>query len=333
MRVAIVGAGLMGRWHAYYAAKAGAAVTAIVDRDPRMAATLQDKHPRAQTFTELRECLDRCGIDVVHVCTPSSSHVPLAAAALDGGKHVLVEKPLAGSLAATERLIALARRRDLFLNPTHQFPFQRGVQQLDRDEGRLGEPVRLAFVTCTAGGDGLAPAERRAVLLDILPHPLALFRAVLRADIRDIAWDSTLLTDDDLELRGTLRGVQVHALLSLRGRPTRNSLTVFGTAGTAHVDLFHGFRLIERGRPSRRTKLVQPFAFGGKVILAAGGNALSRGVHREPAYPGLAGLIARFHRAAMDGTDPPIDVAEMVDVAALREQLGGTVAPAAAREP
>ena len=322
----------MGRWHASYAAAADAEITAIVDREERTAATLGARFPRARTFAELDECLARCAVDIVHVCTPPASHAALTTTSLAGGKHVLVEKPLAQSLAVTERLIALARRNGLLLNATHQFPFQRGVQRLSRDLACLGEPVRVSFVTCTAGATGLAVADRRAVLRDILPHPLSLFRALLGSEIREIAWDLMALTDDELELRGTLGNVQVHALLSMRGRPTRNSLTLIGTGATAHVDLFHGFSFIERGRPSRRTKLVQPFAYGGKVLLAAGGNVLTRTVAREPAYPGLGELITRFHRAVARGEEAPIGVAELIDVAALSDLLRGAPAHAVARE-
>ena len=323
LKVAVVGAGLMGRWHATYAVKAGAAITAIVDQDERKATALRASYPRAQIFSELGECLARCDVDVAHICTPPSNHAPLTTLALTSGTHVLVEKPLAPSVVDTERLIELARRTGLLLNPTHQFPFQRGVQTLIRHLDRLGEPVRLAFVTCTSGGAGLDPTGRRALLLDILPHPLALFRAVMRSEIGEIAWDLAALTDDELELRGSMRGIKVHALLSLRGRPTRNGLTVMGTEGTAHADLFHGYSLIERGRPTRRAKLIQPFAYGGKVMFAAGGNLLERAMAREPAYPGLAELIAQFHRAVTLGEPAPIGSVEMIDVAAVIDLIRG----------
>lgn len=321
LRVAIVGAGLMGRWHAYYAAKAGATIVAIVDLDARSAAELGRTYPSAHLLRDLSACLTRCDVHAVHICTPPASHAALAMEALASGKHVLVEKPLAPSLDETERLIDLARHNGVLLNPTHQFPYQRGVQRLSRHVNRLGTPVRVAFTACSAGGAQLAPHERRALLLEILPHPLALFRTVLGADVSDISWDLLCLTDDELEIRGTLRDVQVHGFLSLRGRPPRNFLTVIGTEGTAHADLFHGYSVTEGGRPSRRTKLLQPFGFGNKLLLAAGSNLVWRAVTGETAYPGLGALIARFHEAIARRGEPPIGAAEMLDVAALSERL------------
>src|SRR5919199_4073263 len=99
LRVAIVGAGLMGRWHAYYAARAGARVAAVVDRDARAAGALSRRFPDATAFTNLEACLSQPHISVAHICTPTASHVPLATSALQAGVHVLLEKPVAATTA------------------------------------------------------------------------------------------------------------------------------------------------------------------------------------------------------------------------------------------
>ena len=327
--IAIVGAGLMGRWHAYYAARAGAEVAALVDRDPCVAAALSAKFPHARVFTDLQSCLAQVETAAVHICTPTASHVPLATAALHAGVHVLLEKPLAATRAETEHLLALARDQGVLLAPVHQFPFQRGVRRVRRSRARLGDLVRLAYVTCTAGGEGLAGAARRELLLEILPHPVSLFHAFLGDAAAAIAWDLLDLTDDDLELRGRLGGVHLHALLSLRGRPTRNALTVYGTGGTAHADLYHGYALIETGEPSWRTKLLQPFAHGTRVLAGAGGNLAQRALRREPAYPGLPELIATFYRAVAHGGPAPVGEAEMLAAPGLMDRLRSDAPPLA----
>src|SRR5215212_3832073 len=94
LRVAIVGAGLMGRWHAYYAARAGAEIAAIVDEDAHAARTLGRRYSRVTTFANLEACLSHSRITVAHICTPTASHVALATAALNAGAHVLLEKPV-----------------------------------------------------------------------------------------------------------------------------------------------------------------------------------------------------------------------------------------------
>src|ERR671934_1302582 len=187
LRAAVVGAGLMGRWHAYYAAAVGSEIAAVVDPDPGARAALAARHRGAAGFADLEECFTATRIDVVHVCTPTVSHAELCTVALDAGKHVLVEKPLAESSMETRRLVRLAAERDVLLNPVHQFPFQHGVRRVRERATRLGRLVELSFVAHSAGGTGKTAEERRAILFEILPHPLSLFRA-LNGTLADVSW-------------------------------------------------------------------------------------------------------------------------------------------------
>src|SRR6185437_11568054 len=64
LRVAIVGAGLMGRWHAQYATASGAEIAAIVDPDPAARATLGKKYGTAAQFADLEACFGADGVEV-----------------------------------------------------------------------------------------------------------------------------------------------------------------------------------------------------------------------------------------------------------------------------
>src|SRR5689334_10614548 len=99
LRVAIVGAGLMGRWHAFSAARAGGSIVAVVDPNQARARRLASRSRAARAFSTLDGALERA--DVVHVCTPTAAHVAVIAQALDARRHVLVEKPLAPTVAET----------------------------------------------------------------------------------------------------------------------------------------------------------------------------------------------------------------------------------------
>jgi predicted dehydrogenase len=84
-------------------------------------------------------------IDVVHVCTPNATHVQLATAAMEAGKHVVVEKPLALSPDEADRLVALALNRGLHAAVAFTY---RGYPMVRRARsevaaGRLGA-VRMA---------------------------------------------------------------------------------------------------------------------------------------------------------------------------------------------
>src|SRR5258708_7563825 len=94
LRVAIVGAGLMGRWHGYYARRCGAGVVGVMDRDPAASERLSASCPGCRSFDDLSSMLREVRPAVVHVCTPSATHGQIADTSLRAGAHLLIEKPL-----------------------------------------------------------------------------------------------------------------------------------------------------------------------------------------------------------------------------------------------
>src|SRR5919202_1278127 len=99
MRAAVVGAGVMGRWHTHALRRLGEPVVAVVDPDGAAAARVASQSSRA--FADLNAALAECAVDVVHVCAPLVAHAELVRTALAARCHVLVEKPLAPSAAET----------------------------------------------------------------------------------------------------------------------------------------------------------------------------------------------------------------------------------------
>ena len=320
-RAVVVGAGVMGRWHAQAITRLGAELTGIVDASSEAADRLAGAYGGVRTFTNLPSALAGGEVDVVHVCTPTSSHGELGALALEHGSHVLVEKPLASSLAETEELVALANARELALNPVHQFPFQPGFRRVLERRSELGDLVHVAYRTCSAGGEGRSREEGRAILVEILSHPVSLFCQLLGEGFDPAALEIVRNCDQDLDLTGMLGGVRLDVSVSLRGRPTCNELSVVGTRATALADLFHGYALVEGGGVSRTTKAVRPFRLGAQLVTHAGANLAARGFRREPAYPGLRELVRRFHAAAVTGSQPPVSNRETLAAARLIDHV------------
>lgn len=323
LEIAIVGAGLMGRWHAHYVTRAGGRVVAVVDPREEAAGALAARHGGAKVHTSLEAALARGGIDAVHICTGLDSHVSLAEAALRARKHVLIEKPLAGTMDETRRLLELASEKRVLIVPVHQFPFQRGMRKLIKKRERLGEIARMVYRTCSAGGDGKTAEARREVLLEILPHPVSLFGAMLGEQVREIEWRVRAYSDDDLVMGGMAEGVDVAIAISLRGRPTCNELMVTGTRASAVADLFHGFAMMDRGAVSRGSKMLRPIRMGGGLLMTAGMNLAGRAVRREPAYPGLSELIGGFYDSIRYNSLAPILPAEMLLTAGLLDRVRG----------
>ena len=123
----MVGAGLMGHWHAYFARRLGAEVAAIVDGSKVAATSLARRAKTNAVFGEMGAMLDVVRPHVVHICTPLSSHLPLTLQAIEAGVHALVEKPLTQMAGQTQLLLQRAQEKGVHVCPVHQFGFQGGV--------------------------------------------------------------------------------------------------------------------------------------------------------------------------------------------------------------
>lgn len=317
-RTAIAGAGLMGFWHAKAIERSGGTVATVFDCDAGAAQRLAARFRGARASTSLAEGLAQDRIDVLHLCTPSESHFELAAAALRQGIHVLAEKPLTPTAIETERLYVIAAENGALLCPVHQFPFQRGVQNAARALGRIGRLRHFEARFCSAGGHGRGAAGMDAVIADILPHPLSLIPVFAPGSLRETGWNLSRPAPGELRATQTVDEVCFSILVSMNSRPTSASLLLLGTEGTIHLDLFHGFSVIEPGDVSRWRKIVHPFALAAQMLLAAGTNLARRIWTAEPAYPGLRPLVQSFYGAIEAGSAPPISGDETVAIARTR---------------
>jgi predicted dehydrogenase len=318
MRAAVAGAGLMGFWHARSIARVGGKVVAVCDINPEAARRLASHCKGARASARLEEILERDKINVLHVCTPLGSHFELTSAALTRGIHVLVEKPITAAWTETERLYELAAENRVLLCPVHQFPFQGGVQKALKEFGRIGQLRHFEATFCSAGGAGRGPAELDAIVAEILPHPLSLMQIFTPESFREEGWVVTRPAPGELRAVVNARDICFSILISMNSRPTVSALRLLGTRGTAHIDLFHGFCLIESGAVSKLRKIAHPFDLAVRTLVAAGSNLTVRAWERESAYPGLQQLIRGFYGAITNGQPAPLRREEVMREEKLR---------------
>ena len=118
-------------------------------RETRLVATADIRFERARRFADeynadayenYHDLLARPDVDAVSICVPSGLHAQVAIDALQAGKHVLVEKPIALSLADADRMIAVAREQGRLLGVVLQNRLNSPMQQVRQavDEGLLG---------------------------------------------------------------------------------------------------------------------------------------------------------------------------------------------------
>lgn len=321
MRAAIVGAGLMGRWHARELVHAGGVVAAVCDADRGAAQRLAAAQRSATAFADYDAMLAQIAPDVVHVCTPAATHVSLAERAVRAGAHAVVEKPVAASAQETERLLGVAESCGRLVCPVHQYAFQRSIGAAAGALPELGALLDFSWVASSAGAAGATGAEADEVAADILPHPLSVVARLLPGGLADLDWTASRPRAGELRAVASAAGTSISIVVSMGGRPTRHELRLLGTGGTLHADLFHDYAVLEPGSVSRARKVMRPFALSAATTRAAGVNLARRALAREPAYPGLRALIAGVYAFAREGGAPPIAHEQCLAVARARDEL------------
>jgi predicted dehydrogenase len=116
LNVAMIGYGFMGAAHSqawrvaprFFDLPRDPVLSVIVGRDAERVEAARVKFGWNEAATDWREVIERDDIDVVDICSPGSSHVEIAIAALAAGKHVLCEKPLANTVAEAEQMASAA---------------------------------------------------------------------------------------------------------------------------------------------------------------------------------------------------------------------------------
>jgi predicted dehydrogenase len=116
-------------------------LVALCDRDGEKAARVATKFSVARSTNRLDDLLADDEIDAIDICTPNFLHAPMATAALEAGKHVLCERPLARSAEEARAMVKAARKADRILMCSVAHRFRPDAQLLRRfvDKGDLGQ--------------------------------------------------------------------------------------------------------------------------------------------------------------------------------------------------
>jgi predicted dehydrogenase len=183
--VAIIGMGVMGRLHAQVLATSQLAqLVAVADTDPSALRTAEQDFS-VRGYQDYRELLCHPDLQAVFVCTPESLHCAPTVAALDAGKHVFVEKPLATSLDDAHQILAAARRSQAIVTVGHILRFEpRYALAYSRiNEGQVGEVVSLYARRNNPRRTALHVGQRTSLLLYLGVHDLDLMRWYAGSDV------------------------------------------------------------------------------------------------------------------------------------------------------
>ncbi len=176
-KVVVVGCGRWGRNHVRNYAELGA-LAGIVDADPKLAAEQADRF--GVPSLRFEDALGDPGVAGLVFALPPSQNLPLGQRALEAGKHLFVEKPLALSVADGESLCAVAERHGRVLMVGHILQYHPAFVELARRvrEGRLGRLMSLVSTRLDLG----AIRREEDALWALAPHDISMVLALLGAE-------------------------------------------------------------------------------------------------------------------------------------------------------
>lgn len=311
----------------------GAQAVAVCDLDETRLQKVARRYPRLNATTRYEDLLADQGVDAVAVATNVSSHYPLALAALEAGKHVFVEKPMASSVEEAEHLCEVAKERGLLLMPGHTFLYSPPVNAV-RDLIRSGDLGEIYFISMSRVNLGIHQSDV-SVIWDLGPHDFSILRywldempehvsAVTRSCIVEGVPDVAFV---NLQFpQKTLAHVELSWLAPGKLRRTTivgsQKMVVYDDTSTEPV------RIFDSG-----ADLPDPRGFGEFRLNYRTGDIVSP---RIDAGEPLALELADFCRAIRDGDEPTssatvgLDVLRMIDVVERSLVLDGASAVIAA---
>lgn len=177
VRVAVVGVGYWGSRH-LRVLRSTTGVTEVIGVDQRFTRT-GNESPEVDYGIPTYSCIEDAlpDIDAVIIATPPSSHASLGLKAIESGKHVLIEKPMAATTGAALGLIEAASKASVVLMPGHTFEHNSAVHKL-REVIQTGQLGHLFYLDCERLNLGLYQADVN-VILDLAPHDISISNFLL----------------------------------------------------------------------------------------------------------------------------------------------------------
>lgn len=306
-RLALVG---LGYWGPHFARIANehseAELVWCCDRSEAALELPKRRFPHVRRTTEFDDVLDDDSVEAIIIATPTATHADLAVAALKAGKHILVEKPLAASVAEVDRIDAA--RDDRVVMVGHTFVFNSAIQSV-RDLVSSGELGRVQYVDSVRAALGPIRQDVNA-LWDLGAHDVSIFNAVLPGaptTVTAIAQDYLRAGHPDVVYFGVRYddGVLAHSHVSWLDPYKVRRMTVVGEDRMVVFDdvaADERLKILERGASyDAPAEEARGQSFGEyRAVLREGTITIPRLVNREP----LLVQFEEFLAAIRDGREP-----------------------------
>jgi predicted dehydrogenase len=236
VRVGVVGAGALGYHHVrLFRDVAGATLVGFHDARPDRAQQVSDEL-RVRSFDTAEALGDAC--DALTIAVPTPAHYAVAKIALEKGRHLLIEKPIATTLAEADELLAIAARTGALVQTGHVERFNRAVR------------AALPFVEAPRfiDSDRLAPFNPRgsdvAVVLDLMIHDIDLVLTLVGSHVADVAAVGVPVLTPFVDIANArisfASGVVANITSSRVSRERMRKVRIFQQSGYISLDLAAG---------------------------------------------------------------------------------------------
>lgn len=233
IRAGVVGVGYLGRFHAQkYQALPGCKLAGVVDADAVRAAQVSAELG-VPAYERLEALLPL--VDVVTVAASTAAHHEVGLACLSAGKHVLMEKPLAATVAQAAELVAEAERRGVVLQVGYLERFNPAFQAC------LPHVERPRFIECLRISAYAGRGVDVDVVLDLMSHDLDLVQALARAPVQHVHGVGVSLVTDSTDMANVrlilADGCTVNLTASRISARAERKLRLFQTGRYFSLDL------------------------------------------------------------------------------------------------
>jgi predicted dehydrogenase len=324
VRVAVVGLGYWGPNLVRNLAELDAAeLVAICDLDRDRLAAVGRRYPAVRTTTDFEDIVADTEIEAVLVATPVSTHTELGLAAIESGKHVFIEKPLASSTAEGLKLAEAARKASVLIMPGHTFLYSPPVRTIHKllVAGELGDVLSISSSRVNLG----LHQTDVSVVWDLAPHDFSILQfwlgetpthvsAIARACIVPSLPDVAFI---NLEYES---GAIAHVELSWLAPSKLRRTTIVGSKKMVVYDDTSNepVRVFDSGVMPR-----EPSTFGEYRLTYRAGDILSPAIDAvEP----LSLQLRDFCTSIREGTTPRSSIAVGLEVVRLMEAVDRSLA-------
>jgi predicted dehydrogenase len=232
LRYAVIGVGHLGKEHARITASLPEIeLVGVVDANPEQAKAIAEKN-NTKAYAHAHELIGK--IDAASIVVPTTHHGAVAEALLARGLPLLIEKPLAGTLAEANRLVELARRHAAIVQVGHIERFNPAFEEI------LSRSLQPKLIRCQRVGPFSGRSYDVGVVLDLMIHDLDLLLALVKAPVDSVEATGHCVFgghEDVASARLHFTNGCVAEVLASRASPQQaRTMQIWGTEGFADID-------------------------------------------------------------------------------------------------